>query len=336
MPRHTRRHIRHFLWLPVLGLLIGAAVLGARSAERQQHLPWPHFGMTFSTKYASELGLDPHAVYVALLDDLGIDRIRLPIYWDEFEPHPGQYQTADVRWYLDEAAKRNVTVIPVVGRRVPRWPECHPPDWTRQLTEPAVRQAELAMAATVVTEFRNHPVVAAWQVQNEPNFPFFGECPWPDSGFLATSIDQVRSLDPMHPIMLTDSGELSTWFRLGSQADILGVSLYRATWNSFWGHFQYPLPPAYYRAKAWLLSPVIDRIIISELQAEPWVPTTIGTTPVEEQRRLMNPARLRANLEYARQTGLPEAYLWGGEWWYWLKETHGDPQMWDAARGIWQ
>ncbi len=29
-----------------------------------------------------------------------------------------------------------------------------------------------------------------------------------------------------------------------------------------------------------------------------------------------------------------EAYLWGGEWWYWLKVKHGDDRIWNEAMEV--
>jgi hypothetical protein len=28
--------------------------------------------------------------------------------------------------------------------------------------------------------------------------------------------------------------------------------------------------------------------------------------------------RLKKNVDFAARTGMPRAYLWGAEWWYWL------------------
>jgi len=42
-------------------------------------------GVTFSWKYSEELGLDWREVYTAMLDDLGVRKVRLPAYWDHIE-----------------------------------------------------------------------------------------------------------------------------------------------------------------------------------------------------------------------------------------------------------
>jgi len=37
---------------------------------------------------------------------------------------------------------------------------------------------------------------------------------------------------------------------------------------------------------------------------------------------------------YARDTRLPKQYLWGAEWWYWLKEEHDHPEFWERAQEL--
>ena len=38
-------------------------------------------------------------------------------------------------------------------------------------------------------------------------------------------------------------------------------------------------------------------------------------------------------LEYARATRFEEQYLWGVEWWYYMKEN-GHPEFWDRAKEL--
>jgi hypothetical protein len=47
----------------------------------------------------------------------------------------------------------------------------------------------------------------------------------------------------------------------------------------------------------------------------------------------MNPTRLRDNLTFARKIGVSEVYVWGIEWWYWLKER-GRPGMWEEGKRL--
>lgn len=330
VPKQHRPYL--FIWIPAFSVIFAAVMMFWSIYGKQPVYYQPELGVTFSTKYCKELGLDWKKVYISVLDDLNIKLIRLPIYWDEIERKRGTVELENVRWMLDEAQQRNVRIMPVVGRRVPRWPECHPPFWTKYLTEGEIQEEELQMMEVVVTELKDHPAILRWQVQNEPFFSVFGECPQPDEEFIVESIELVRRLDPGRPIVITDSGELSTWQRTAELADILGVSMYRVTWNSFWGYFYYPVPPTMYSWKANLVSPFVSEVINTELQVEPWVPSTILTTSLDDQYRSMDVERFQSNLDYAKRAKFTEIYLWGVEWWYWLQKRYGDSSMWDAGR----
>jgi len=48
----------------------------------------------------------------------------------------------------------------------------------------------------------------------------------------------------------------------------------------------------------------------------------------------MNPTLFREGMEFARQTGLDTFYLWGAEWWFWLKDQHDNPLMWEEAKKL--
>lgn len=331
--RHTNKHIKRFILFPVLVLLVGLIVGFVVYAQRGSNAD-TSFGATFSTKYATELGLDWKEVYTASLDDLGVRLYRIPVYWDEIESIQGEIDLSHVEWMLDEAYKRDAQVILAIGSRVPRWPECHPPEWVEHMERPEWEAEELRMISTVVDTFQGHPALYRWQVHNEPFFAVFGECPPPNEQFIAESIDHVRDLDPHHPIMTTDSGELSTWRKAAGVSDVLGISLYRVTYNWIWGYFYYPLNPGFYTTRAELIKPFVDDIIVSELQAEPWVPDGMLDTPIQEQYRSMNPNQLKANVQFAQRVGFTETLLWGIEWWYWLKYEQGVAEMWDIGKTL--
>ncbi len=93
----------------------------------------PTYGLSFSVKYSQELGLNWRENYIALLDDLDFDALRLKSYWDLHEPENDVYRFEDLDWQMDEAAKRGMTVSLAIGLRQPRWPECHQPGWAREL-----------------------------------------------------------------------------------------------------------------------------------------------------------------------------------------------------------
>ncbi|KPJ85087.1 hypothetical protein AMJ57_04450 [Parcubacteria bacterium SG8_24] len=289
------------------------------------------WGATFSKKYAQELGLDWRKTYLAVLDDLGVRHLRLPVYWDEIEPEPDTYNFTDIDWQVEQAAQRGVQVILAIGRKVPRWPECHPPAWTGGMEEPLVRSRILRMLEEVVEHYADNLSIVAWQVENEPLFRF-GLCPPPDRDFLKQEVAVVSALDD-RPIVVTESGELSTWVSAASIADILGISTYRTVWSKYIGFFYWPVSPSFYARRGAAISSFVDRVIITELQAEPWSPGPITMMPLDQQLALMDEGRLLDNLAFARRVGFAEAYLWGVEWWYWLQAV-GHPELWETGRQL--
>lgn len=290
------------------------------------------FGTTFSKSYATELGLDWREAYVAVLDQLGVRRLRVPTYWNDIEPRRGQFDFEDLDWQLAEASKRGVKVILTVGQRAPRWPECYVPDWAKTMDGDTLRASTVAMVETVVLRYRGNAAIAAWQVENEPFYPF-GDCKEKiDTATVVAEADAVRALDD-RPVLMQDIGEFSMWTRTARITDTLGISTYRIIWNRHFGYVRWPGIAGWYRFRGALARRHVDKVIITELQAEPWVIKPIAEVPVADQMRQMNARQFASNVDFARRIGFPEAYLWGAEWWYWMKEN-GQPEVWDAARDI--
>lgn len=296
-------------------------------------------GVTFSSKYAQELELDWRQAYLAILDDLNVTHLRLATYWDDIEVIRDEFNFADLDWQINEAAKRDIDIILVVGRRTPRWPECHDPQWLTTLTAAEIRQEHLDFVQEAINRYKGQPAIKFWQVENEPLFRWFGECPPPDKDFLVQEVALVKSLDD-RKIIITDSGEVNHWQGAGSVADILGVTLYRIVWNpslGFWDYFF--VPPAYYRYKADITEFFhnnLEKVIVVELQMEPW---TTGRKMIEltleEQKRSFDLTRFKNNISYVEKTGFTEVYSWGVEYWYWLKEQ-GHQDIWEEAKKLWQ
>lgn len=182
-----------------------------------------------------------------------------------------------------------------------------------------------------IRHFSDALSVKRWQVENEPLFRF-GECPPPDRELLKREVELVRSLDA-RPIMITDSGELSTWLRTATLADTLGISMYRLVWNRHLGFLFWPLTPRFYSERIGFISALVDEVVISELQAEPWFSKSFEDTSLEDQYETMNINRFRGNVDFARRTGASEVYLWGVEWWYWVAEK-GDTHFLQEAGKI--
>jgi len=332
--RRRKRHAHLMVWSLVLGaLVLGSALMNIVVANLGLDEKNVALGATFSKLYAAELGLDWKEAYTAALDDIGIRAWRLPAYWSDVEPEPGVYDFTDLDWQVNEAARRGSRIILAVGRKLPRWPECHSPKWSVGLDEKLAQDRIAAMVQAVVSRYAKNPAIVAWQVENEPFFEF-GECPPLDASFLRREIAAVRALDS-RPIVISESGELSTWVQAASLSDILGISTYRSVWSRFTGYFYWPITPRIYRDRAAAVASLVSKVIITELQGEPWTTQPIISMPVDQQLKLMNPEQLESNLVFARRIGFPEVYLWGVEWWYWLKKQ-GHPEMWNAAKGIWQ
>jgi len=74
---------------------------------------------------------------------------------------------------------------------------------------------------------------------------------------------------------------------------------------------------------------------VIELQTEPWISGFTTQRPLEEQFQSMNAAQLKENVEFAQKVGFPEVYLWGVEWWYWLKVEKNIPDLWNQAKELW-
>jgi hypothetical protein len=292
------------------------------------------WGVTYSPEFATYLGLDWRETYEAILDDLQVKNIRLPIYWEMIEAEEGVYDFSDYDYILGEGEKRGVNFIANIGWRLPRWPECHAPAWLAQADEKIIKAKTLPMLKMVVERYKNRPAIVAWQVENEPLLDWFGQCPRGDKDFLQTEVDFVRSLDDSRPIIISASGELSTWRTEAKTADIFATTMYRVVWNRYFGYFRYPFPAWLYVAKAKLVGLKPDEAIISELQTEPWVPSgRLVDLAATEFDKSFNLEQFKANLQFAIDVDFKQAYLWGVEWWY-LEKQRGNSAYWDLARTL--
>lgn len=292
------------------------------------------FGVSFNKQHAEYLGLDWQKTYLAMLDELKPKYIRIAATWREVK-NGDEYNWQDVDWQINEAEKRDIRLVLVIGQKAPRWPECHVPDSVREFSDEQYEESLLDYIRQTVERYRGHKALEFWQVENEPFIGFrFGECKDFRVDLVKKEIDLVHRLDDIHWIMITDSGELSTWFKARDAGDIFGSTLYRIVrtpsgrvWTYDW------LPAAFYRLKARVLGIPMERFYISELQAEPWFTDEhVGDTPIEEQEKTMNTERLEKHLDYVSRIGTSRVYLWGVEWWYWMKEKQNNTGYWDLVQ----
>jgi len=328
-----RRIVKKILLAFLILLLLFAGYLFIGEPSRAKEITW---GVNFSQKHTENLGLDWKTTYLALLDDLGVKHLKVAAHWDLIEPEEGDYNFEDLDWQIKTADEKGAKLLLVVGMKTGRWPECHIPEWAKNLNKEEQQKEILEMLEKIVLRYRERNSVVMWQVENEPFFPF-GECPWVDKNFLKKEIDLVKSLDTQkRPILISDSGEGSFWINAAKLGDIVGTTMYKKVWVRQIGvYLTYPFPPTFYWRKAQLIKKLFGKeVICIELQAEPWGPKLLYESPLEEQEKTMNLERFKANIEFAKKTGLDEFYLWGGEWWYWLKTKQNNPSIWDEARKL--
>jgi hypothetical protein len=229
-----------------------------------------------------------------------------------------------------------VEVILAMGGRLPRWPECHYPDWTNALSEEEKQTEGLEYLKNTVDRYKNRPEIIYWQIENEPFLPHFGICPPFDKDFLDREIDFVKSLDS-RPIMITDSGELSLWVPAAKRADVFGTTMYLSTYSDkLKSYINYPIEPGFFHFKKnvtkFFTKP--EKWIVIELQAEPWGPIQFQYMEKKERDRTMDIEKFKEIIRFSSKTGFNEFYLWGAEWWYWEKTVNNDSSFWEEARTL--
>lgn len=319
------------LLLFFLLVFIGYLFIGFSKPAKE--ITW---GVNFSQKHAENFGLDWKETYLAVLDDLGAKNLKIAAYWDLIEPEQGEYSFEDLDWQINEAEKKEVKILLVIGMKTPRWPECHQPYWVWDLELDARNQRLLEYIKKVVNRYKDSTAIWAWQVENEPFFPF-GECPGFDKEILKKEIDLAKSLDSQkRPVIISESGEFPLWIRAAMYGDIVGITMYKKVWfQEIHSYLTYPFPPIFYWRKAQLIKKIFNKeVICVELQAEPWGPKLLYNSSLGEQNKTMNLTRFKKNIEFAKKTGLDEFYLWGAEWWLWLKEKYNKPEIWQEAKRL--
>ena len=330
---HFRIIISIFILLVITGSFYFFKI--ANNYPRQKKLEYKpgFFGVTFSTKFCQEIGLDWKEVYLAVLDDLKVKEIRLPIYWDEIEKEPGTFDFSKYDYIINEGQKRGVTFVVNIGWRLPRWPECHAPEWTNKESLSVTQAKVIRMLANTVEHYKVEKAIVAWQLENEPFFNEFGICPPSDDWFFDKELETVKKIDS-RPIIVSATGELSSWKKEAKVADIFGSTVYRVVWGSWSGYIRYPIPAWFYSFKAYLAGIPKENRLIIELQAEPWVPHgSIIYLSEKEADKSFNLKQFKANLQYGINIDFEKAYLWGVEWWYY-QYKNGDISYWELAKTI--
>jgi len=320
--------------LAILLLLIGLYFLiGNRKVPEEIQ-----YGVSFNTLYARELGLPWKKVYEAIIYDLNVKHLRLAAHWNMIEPQNNQWNFEEIDYQITLAEENGVEVIFAVGRRLPRWPECHEPEWADALRWEEQQTEIKEYITAVVNRYKNSPAITYWQVENEPFLNVFapehcgGEL---DVDFLEEEIALVESLDATRDILITDSGNLGLWGGAYKRGDAFGTSVYVYLWNPDVGPFRSFLAPHFYRFKAGVMQILFGKkeTMLIELSAEPWLLQPVTDTSLAIQLERMNIAKFKEIVLFAEKTRFEKQYLWGAEWWYYLLQE-GNDEFWIEAKKL--
>jgi len=295
------------------------------------------YGVSFSKFHTDELGLSWQEVYTAILDDLRVQRFRLSAHWPMVEAENGKYDFSVLDTQLQEAEKRGAKVILGVGRRLPGWPECHIPDWAKGLSWEEKKENIRAYIEATVTRYKDSPTIEYWQAENEPFLSVFAKehCGELDEEFLKEEISLIKKIDGNTPVLVTDSGNLGLWKNAWEAGDAFGTSVYMYLWNPTIGEVKSVYLPSTYRVKTRLLELFYGKKknFLIELSLEPWLLEPIAQAPLNVQLKRMNIEKFDEIISFAKKTGFEEQYLWGAEWWYWMK-LRGESAYWDRAKEL--
>jgi hypothetical protein len=362
----TRRKILKLL----LAFLFAIFLLFSRDAILQWTVRDPgrsanlEIGTTFIKINAEHLGLDWRSAYKEIINDIGIKQIRIPIFWDQLEREPGKFDWADLDWQMQEAAKANAHVMLVVGHRVPRYPECYAPSWTKGLDDAAFKRSLFTMTETVVKHYRDHPALEAWQVENEPEAKILGKI-WGDgscreiSHLVREEVQLVRRLadgrwsttdrrsSDGRRIKIIVTYAFTPWTAaqvrktLEFESDVVAMTLFNKLYfrSPFYtGYIEMfklgPLSPLRLGYQRSLIVKNQQELWIAEMQAEPWGPDgPYKFDQPEDAAVTMNPMRLRETWDYAVNGGASRIYLWGAEWWL-SERDQGRRSMLDAVKRL--
>lgn len=332
MKNFIHKHYKLGLFIIVLGFInYWLVALHYRSVNKDQIT---EYGVSFSTKYAEELGLDWKETFSALTEDLGFEKLRLMSYWDIHEPQDGEYDFTDLDWQIEQSEEQGVDVILALGARQPRYPECHIPQWANELKNESFDSQLVEYVEVVVNRYKDSPAIEAWQIENEPRNVVFSTCrPYFSRDRLAREFNAVKAIDNTRPSYMNLSVEyqLPLFSPIG---DRVGYSVYERVNATVLGKniaWQHLIPSSWHSFRSGFINLFWDRqTYIHELQAEPWGPGATVDLSQEEQAKSMNPRFLLENIDYAEETGTNLVYLWGGEWWYWQKTVNNDSAMWEV------
>ncbi|NBU33270.1 hypothetical protein EB118_01765 [bacterium] len=337
---YWRKNVFHKIVCVVLAIVIAftAGMYGVAQWYIFKHKNEPlRIGATFIPNYAEYFGLDPQVTMQKMIDELGIRQFRLVSYWKDIEKQPGQYDFSSLDWQFSKVQATGGRVSLAIGLRQPRWPECHAPTWAEQMPLEEWYPKLKIFMQKVIERYGNNPVLESYQLENEFFMTVFGICPDHSRWRLEDEHSYVKSLDSNTPIIVSRS---NNWIGLplgDPRPDRFGISVYKRVWDKSLTkrYYEYPLPAWFYAGLAGGAEILTGKdMVIHELQAESWLPEgmSMKTAPLSEINKSINSKRLKDRIKYAEATGMRDIYLWGPEWWLYLKEKRNYPDLWVTAK----
>jgi hypothetical protein len=297
-------------------------------------MPLHALGLNFSHRRAALLGVDPHEAFQATLIHLKPRHLRLSVYWDETAPEPAVYDPSILRWYLDEAQRRDCHIALTVGFKPQRHPAYFPPRWLTDGGsggEPSGRLAAnlLLMLERVIALLADYDVIDAWEAEH---LPFLAPEEQPfgwaiDAPLLDREIAVLHDVDPRHrPVVISHpAGRLFAlaWYRAMLAGDVFGCV-------AGWGRERRERQLS--RLETWQLS--IQATLAARAGRELWI-TELGAAAASRQNPPSIPEIIDSDLESAFRSGARRVYLRGVEEWF-ATRAQGRSLGWEHARELMQ
>jgi hypothetical protein len=245
----------------------------------------------------------------------------------------GRFNFKQLDELLGKCADAGLEVCMVVGMKGPRWPEFHIPQWATPMDpedgdadEDISRDQQLCAdcldyVETVVNHVQGMKCIVAWQVENEPMDRAGERRQIVGLEFVAAEATLIRRIDKqLRPIVITawcwsfkHDSDVKDAIR---HSNILGLDVYsKVRGDDTTGEKRCRMLPSHYSQ---LANSKGRGCWITELQAEPWNPSTFDANDMESL------------LEKVRE--FDTIFLWGFEKWLDLRNNRDEHEMWEAVK----
>ena len=147
-----------------------------------QDTPWDLFGDNFNIEIINK--------DFKIISDAKLNTIRLFIPYDSFgKATVIKNKLEKLKQVLDNAETNNLKVMLTL---FDFYGDYSVLDWTRTQKH----------ATTIVSAFKTHPAIAAWDIKNEPNLDFESRGELVVTSWLKHMIPHVKGIDPNHPVTI--------------------------------------------------------------------------------------------------------------------------------------